>query len=89
MPNFISTPISSKIPTSVKINGVPLKIVVGSKKIGMLTGIGVHMGSERQLFRMDWHTWRSSHGNKSGLGVGGNELAAWPEGNFHYHVNKW
>jgi RHS repeat-associated protein len=87
LPNFIQSA-AFKLKTNVKINGVPLKIVVGGAKKGRLAGIGVHMGVERQLFRMDYHRPSPYHG-LTGLGTSGNELSYWIDDYFHYHVMKW
>ncbi len=70
-----------------KVNGIPLKVIVGGRKRGRLFGIGVHKGRERQLFRMDWHDPDRDVNDLSNYG--GNELAFWYEGNFVYHVLKW
>jgi len=53
MPNFFWTP--SRTSRIGSINGVPLKLGFGSPKktSGSLLGIGVVMGGERQLLRMD------------------------------------
>ncbi len=68
---------------------VPVKLVFGgpSNAAGQLTGIGMEMGSLRQLIRMDYHAWASGHGGAAGVQRG--EIAAWPDGDFHYHVRDW
>ncbi|WP_159675658.1 hypothetical protein, partial [Andreprevotia sp. IGB-42] len=68
---------------------VPIKIVFGGPAgaAGQLTGIGMEMGSLRQLVRMDYHSWAPGHGGISGLQ--GGEMVNWVDGSFHYHVRFW
>ncbi len=69
---------------------VPIKLVFGSsspRASGQLFGIGVDMGTKRQLVRMDYHEFNAGHGGATGLK--GNEISVIRDGNFHYHVNKW
>ena len=68
---------------------IPVKIVFGgpSKASGALFGLGMEMGKQRQLVRMDHHRFNEGHGGPTGLK--GNELSIWRDGDFHYHVNKW
>jgi RHS repeat-associated protein len=81
------------VPTPAKVRfasrKVPIKIVFGGPKkaYGSLIGIGVQMGSNRQLVRMDYHEWRDGHGGSKGKR--GNEIRVWTDGNYHYHVMTW
>lgn len=81
------------IPTPAKISfgrfKVPLKLVFGGPRraSGTLFGLGVRMGGNRQLIRMDYHRYNSGHGGATGLKS--DEIAVWRDGDFHYHVRKW
>jgi len=68
---------------------VPVKLVFGGPAgaSGTLFGLGMQMGSLRQLVRMDYHRFNSGHGGSTGLK--GNEISVIKDNNFHYHVNKW
>jgi RHS repeat-associated protein len=68
---------------------VPLKLVFGGPggASGTLGGVGLEMGSLRQLVRMDYHVFNAGHGGATGLKP--NELAVIRDGSFHFHVNKW
>ncbi|MBH2029090.1 MAG: RHS repeat-associated core domain-containing protein [Moraxellaceae bacterium] len=95
---LIHMPIVSKLPSTISIKvPTPARVTVGSQKVpvklefggpkgaeGQLFGIGVSMGKDRQLFRMDYHEW---HGTKTG--PTGDEISVWRDGNYHYHVRQW
>ncbi|WAU72730.1 hypothetical protein [Acinetobacter sp. TR11] len=42
------------------------------------------MGKDRQLFRMDYHSW-----NVGATGVKNEEIHIFKDDPFHYHVMKW
>ncbi len=71
MPTFGALSPNMELNTHIKINGIPLKLSFWDiqGRTGRLCGVGVHMGSERPLFRMDFHTPNPGHGSRSGLGV--------------------
>lgn len=63
-----------------------MKIGLGapSGKMGSLGGVGVVMGTERMLFRMDIGATPSGH--KHGAG---NEILPFNEPPFSFHVYNW
>jgi RHS repeat-associated protein len=69
-----------------KINGKPVKIGLGAPtgKTGSLGGVGVVMGHERMLFRMDIGTTPAGH-----ITGRGNELATFDDAPFSFHVYNW
>jgi RHS repeat-associated protein len=69
-----------------KINGKPVKIGLGAPggKIGSLGGVGVVMGHERQLFRMDIGATPAGH-----VAGRGNEIKPFDEPPFSFHVYNW
>ena len=76
-----------------KTKSIPLKMVFGAPKgaYGQLLGIGMEMGKNRQLYRMDLHEWHK-HRGVAGSGVRSDEIDAWPDSQdrrFHYHVMHW
>jgi RHS repeat-associated protein len=94
-----------KTNTSVKLSKskIPINLIFGAANAdasGQLFGLGVKMGINRQLIRMDFH---GAHGggpftvgspsNPTGHGgvngVKPNEVSVWADGSFHYHIRKW
>jgi RHS repeat-associated protein len=88
MPTFGPLP-SRTVGTGFKINGNEIKLGFGGPggNFGSLAGIGVIMGSERQLYRMDYHPFNSGHGGS--LGIKGHEIAVWQRNPYHFHVYNW
>lgn len=86
---------SATFPSGFSVGGKQVRVGVGgpSDKFGSLLGIGVHMGSERQLWRMDPFPVDPNHGNGAstgtGLGVALGELAVLKRSGYHTHVYKW
>jgi RHS repeat-associated protein len=72
--------------TGRSISGKPVKVGLGGPggKIGSLGGIGLVMGKERQLFRMDIGLTPAGH--KTGKGF---ELDTFNDPPFSFHVYKW
>lgn len=87
--------VNRTIPTGFKVKfgakKVPVKVKLGNPKSdeygGSLVGFGIHMTSERELMRMDYHSWNEGHGGVNKRQKG--EISAWRDGNYHYHVSKW
>mgnify|MGYP006169580905 CR=1 FL=1 len=78
--------VPSLVATGMKINGKPVKVGLGAPggKTGSIAGVGVVMGHEKMLFRMDIGDTPSGHR------VGkGNELGAFNESPFSFHVYDW
>ena len=67
-------------------------MIIWEKRIGRAAAIGLEMGRERQLYRMDWGELDEDHAKNSEFGIKGYELAAWAWRNnkdFHHHVLRW
>jgi len=76
----------SLLNTGMKINGKPVKAGLGAPggKIGSLGGVGVVMGHERMLFRMDVGLTPAGH-----ITGRGNEITTFDEPPFSFHVYNW
>jgi hypothetical protein len=80
-----------QIPISAgKIGKFSLTLVAGGKnKSGSIIGVGLKMPgiagqtAFQQIWRMDFH---SNHFPVGQSNIKGKEIAAWPDGPFHYHV---
>ena len=74
------------VSTGRSINGKPVKVGLGAPggKIGSLGGVGVVMGKERQLFRMDIGLTPTGHITGRGF-----ELDTFNEPPFSFHVYRW
>lgn len=84
-----SIPINTSAKVKFGKEKIPIKLVFGgpSEASGTLFGLGVEMGSYRQLIRMDYHKFNPEHGGASGLK--NDEISVWQDRDFHYHVRKW
>ena len=84
MPTFFRTP--QRTSRIGSVNGIPLKLGFGvpdKKGAGTLMGIGVEMGGERQLLRMDLGPKPKGHGDKD------YEIDVIEDAMCHMHVIKW
>ena len=83
--------------TPVKIDGIPIELVFGGKGAGRIVGMGVRTSQANQLFRVDFGLFNPNHGhgknptgdiipNSKGAMRKSNEIAAWNDSIFHYHV---
>ncbi|MFY9259107.1 MAG: hypothetical protein WAO71_01215, partial [Gallionella sp.] len=87
LPTLTPAP-SVRFNTGVKINGKPLQVGAGGpgSKTGSLTGVGLVMGKEKALYRMDIGRGNPNHVQRSSeLGIfdatGGEQ--------FSFHVYNW
>ena len=81
---------SKIVPTGVKVGDVGVSFGLGGPggKYGSVGGLGVIMGGERQLYRMDFRPFDLKHGGASG--ISGNEIApVWKSGPYHFHAYNW
>lgn len=74
------------VSTGLKIAGKPLVLNVGTKKQpGRLIGMGVNMGGaaggDKQMWRMDYHSWH----NDGGI-IHAKEASRWEDKPYHFHV---
>lgn len=78
--------VPSLIDSGAKINGKPVKLGLGAPdfRTGSLGGVGVVMGKERLLFRMDIGLTPISH-----IKGRGSEIDAFDEPPFSFHVYDW
>lgn len=78
--------IPSLVSTGTKINGKPVKVGLGAPNgaMGSLGGIGVVMGKERMLFRMDIGLTPAGH-----ITGRGSEISTFDEDPFSFHVYDW
>jgi RHS repeat-associated protein len=76
----------SLVNTGTKINGKQVKVGLGAPKgkTGSLGGVGVVMGHERMLFRMDIGLTPPGH-----ITGKGNEMTTFDEPPFSFHVYDW
>jgi RHS repeat-associated protein len=90
MPTIISMP-GKLVPSGLKVNfkgkKIPVNLGFGGSGTGSLFGIGVVMGGEIDLLRMDLAAFRETHGGVDGLK--GDEIAVKHHNRFHMHVKKW
>lgn len=93
---YLPTPIKTpqvNIPTGLQIGGRKVQLVAGGKGSGRLLGVGIQVGTkDKQFMRMDFHVPSPFHGNPAGTGMqakGNDELAAWVEQPFHFHVLQY
>ena len=72
--------------TGRTLNGKPIKIGLGAPggRRGSLGGVGLVMGKERMLFRMDIGATPTGH-----VRGRGSEIKAFDEGSFSFHVYDW
>ena len=71
--------------TGIKINNHPVKVGLGAPggAFGSLGGLGVFMGSEKMLYRMDIGLVKPGHTG------GGYEVDNWSEAPFSFHAYNW
>jgi hypothetical protein len=76
----------SLVNTGTKINGKQVKVGLGAPKgkTGSLGGVGVVMGHEKMLFRMDIGLTPPGH-----ITGKGNEITTFDESPFSFHVYDW
>ncbi len=93
---YLPTPVKTpqiNIPIGLKIGGRKVQLVASGKGSGRLLGLGIQVGNkDKQFMRMDFHVPSPFHGNPSGTGMlakGNDELAAWEDTPFHFHVLQY
>jgi hypothetical protein len=77
-------------PGCMKIGRTPISFIAGgTSNFGRLIGMGVKMtgtptSGKLQIWRMDYHPWHHTAPVISDK----NDVKAWDEGDFHYHVRR-
>jgi len=93
---YLPTPVKTpqvNIPTGLEIGGRKVQLVAGGEGSGRLLGLGIQVGNkDKQFMRMDFHKPWPTHGNPAGTGMlpkANDELTAWVDKPFHFHVLQY